>query len=235
MPPRVREQLRFVRQDGAFHLVTGEQLHYGDLYQLKALAGVHGSHAHSNVWRFWHAHNQGLEEGRTGSDHPDEPELSAGLPSDSVVEVRHICCDEELWWRPRDGLWFYLAPGSGVFFNLGRTVVVSSHGELWYKLGCTRDFVDQTRDEAFGDYDETNSPLWILEYACARAKGFDSVQYTYFYEGTVVKYEVVHLQDVHRQQDGCPAPEHSWRYTSGWDGSRPCHCAPGSLELSCNG
>ena len=44
--------------------------------------------------------------------HPSEPELAGGMPDHSLVEVRHICCDREMDWRPKDGLWFYLAPGA---------------------------------------------------------------------------------------------------------------------------
>ena len=62
--------------------------------------------------------------------------------------------------------------GSGVFFNLGKTVVVSSHGELWYKLGCTREFVDRHRDEAIYWLDETLAPTWLMEYHCARHKRY---------------------------------------------------------------
>ena len=226
----------FVAQDDVFHIQPGHHLNYGGLYQMKALAGVFGGQAgHSNVWRFWHRQNTGKETGRTGVDTSKEPELGTGLPSHTIVEVRHICCDKEMSWRPRDGFWMYLAPGSGVFFNLGKTIATSSHGELWYELGCTRDFVDAHRDAALGEYDETIAPTWILEYACARFKGYDSVQYTHFYEGTIVKYEVVHLKDLHPQKDACPAKAFASRYTSGWDGSRPCHCKPGSTEMNCNG
>ena len=50
-------------------------------------------------------------------------------------------------------------------------MVVSSHGELWYKLGCTREFVDAHRDDAIYWLDETQAPTWLMEYHCARHKG----------------------------------------------------------------
>ncbi len=46
----------------------------------------------------------------------------AGFPSYSKVEVYHQCCDGEGW-----GFWNFLAPGSGIFLDLGKTIVFFTH------------------------------------------------------------------------------------------------------------
>ena len=48
-----------------------------------------------------------------------------GFPSHSKVEVYHDCCD----YVATFGLWFFLAPGSGVSIDLGKTISFFTHVE----------------------------------------------------------------------------------------------------------
>ena len=43
---------RAAPQDGAYHLEDGENLEYGDLFALNAMAAQLGDHG--DVWRFYH-------------------------------------------------------------------------------------------------------------------------------------------------------------------------------------
>ena len=216
---------------------NGAGLGYGDLYALKTNmphAGLQerpaeGGHR-GDVWRSIRRHNTPLWScGGTG-EACDERVLSEGAPSDSLVEVRHSCCDGNYPdGRPNDGFWSYLSPGSGIFFDVGRTVVAANHDSLWDQLGCTMDLL---RDHGV----DTGHPPWMLQFACARVQGYDSIQYTHQFEETLAHFEVVHLKDVSHQHDGCPDPRFAGLYTTGhWHGAgRACRCKPNQVELNCD-
>ena len=89
-------------QDAAYHLISGEILSFGGFFRLNALA-VHVVGG-DPICRFVHMHNEGRLRGRTGRPALDEPQLKAGRPAHSIAEVRHVCCDRRLSWRPKDGL-----------------------------------------------------------------------------------------------------------------------------------
>lgn len=132
--------------------------------------------------------------------------MTRGLPSHSLVEVTHACCDPS-----GQGLWHYLQPGSGIFLNLGNTIVTGDAvpgcwGTLEYRVRCLRD------------------------------RGYDSWQLPRIHEGGTKLYEIVNVRDLHGQGDGCFSPEMSaGRYFHGWDGSLPCRCAAGRNYINCEG
>ena len=152
--------------------------------------------------------------------------VSRGLPSHAVVEVTHTCCDDQSDGRSQ-GLWHYLQPGSGIFFNLGRTLVSDDNyfGNLRWQLGCG------------GDHFEV--------IGCLRGKGYDSVQLPHTFEptdgeGGTKLYEVINLQDTHVQSDGCFDQEESaGKYFKGLDAATPCVCVREGRSwgspLNCNG
>jgi hypothetical protein len=78
------------------------------------------------------------------------------VPHDTWVEVAHRSRSYESGWE-RDGMWFYITKGSGVWFNTGRTIAFGDHSEGFKHFG-----VSAENDLA----------------AAARAKGIDSVQFT---------------------------------------------------------
>ena len=130
------------------------------------------------------------------------------------IQVSHSCCD--VFDRgAAQGLWQYFEPGSGIFFDLGKTVV--GHLE---QVGC------------YGRYYEKMS--------CACNKGYHSWQLGYSFEANTQLFEIINLCDMHTQEDGCFDPVASaGRYFRGWDASEPCRCKPegggfGS-PLNCNG
>lgn len=86
-----------------------------------------------DVWRSYRAVN------RLG-DQTRATVLNRGVPSHSLVEVTHACCDftstRSAGGRSQ-GLWHYLQPGSGIWFNVGNTIFSSGSGEraaCWHSL-----------------------------------------------------------------------------------------------------
>jgi hypothetical protein len=54
---------------------------------------------------------------------PDPPfAYSTGFPDNALVEIMHTCCDGN-----QNGYFSYLAKGSGIFVDLGRTKVFVDH------------------------------------------------------------------------------------------------------------
>ena len=123
--------------------------------------------------------------------------MTRGLPSHSLVEVTHTCCDP---WG--EGLWHYLQPGSGIFLNLGNTIITGDGVP-----GCGGTVADRV--------------------ACLLGKGYDTWQLPRIYEGGTKLYEIVNLRDRHSQGDGCfDATQSAGMYFKGYDGSLPCRCKP---------
>ena len=91
--------------------------------------------SHWDVWR-WYRTCNGCDG--TGSL------IARGVPSNGLIEVDHVCCDADdtyrLTKRPPDGYWMYMQPGSGIFLNVGRTLITLNHSTVvvdLFKMGCS--------------------------------------------------------------------------------------------------
>ena len=64
------------------------------------------------------------------------------------------------------------------------------------------------------------------------ARGYDTLQFTRRNED-IWKYEILekHVLD---PLGACPDAPNAHRYTSGWDGGRPCRCDPSRPEINCD-
>ena len=89
---------------------VAEQLAFGALYTTPHLRRVHGYSYIDYV--YIHAFGSAA----TGERSPYALAYPNGLPHDTLVEVRHFCCD-----GCAVGFWMSVAPGSGVHYHLGRT------------------------------------------------------------------------------------------------------------------
>jgi hypothetical protein len=80
-----------------------------------------------------------------------------------LVEVQHACCDP-----PGSGFWFYRTKRSGIFYDVGNTIAFWDHGDAYsFFFGMSAS-------------DANASPTVLADVAsAARARGFDSVQYTH--------------------------------------------------------
>ena len=78
-----------------------------------------------DVWRSYRAINRLWDQTRAAV-------LNRGVPSHSLVEVTHTCCDftsTRTAGGRSQGLWHYLQPGSGIWFNVGNTIFAYDSGE----------------------------------------------------------------------------------------------------------
>jgi hypothetical protein len=119
-------------------------------------------------------------------------------------------------------MWHYLAPGSGIFFNIGKTVALSSHQDA-REIGCS--------------YCLSNSKITECLIKQGRERGYDSIQFPTHKEGGIVKYELVdtHVADPLAPMGACPDAENAHRYRRGWKGRLQCHCNSSHDQLNCDG
>ena len=128
----------------------------------------------------------------------DENDGQRGFASHQRVVVYH--CSDTFADSPLLGFWMYLAPGSGVFYDLGKTLVARNASEL------TAHGMSQER---------------------LRAHGFDSVQFTHTWEDYIFKYEIVDVRaPVNSTETGaCPPASLLGSFYSGWTADAPCMCS----------
>ena len=90
--------------------------------------------------------------------HPPEA-YEAGLPAGTRAEVLHQggLSDEHT------GAWFLYAKGSGIWLDLGQTIVFGDHDDSYVRFNVTH-LAQQERNEAMS--------------AAARAEGYDTIQFT---------------------------------------------------------
>jgi hypothetical protein len=215
LPQSVRQSIDLARTSGTAMvpaLSSPSTYRYGD-FKLAQYPLHHG-----DIWRsfrtdnFWFWFNV---DARPAAIDPHKTTMFArGIPDYARVEISHSCCDVPDKGAPQ-GLWMYLQPGSGIFFDVGKTVV--GHLE---DIGCR------------GRYFE--------KMGCACRKGYHSWQLPYSFEANTQLFEIINLCDMHVQTDGCFDPVLSaGRYFKGWGGASPCVCKTegdrfGS-PMNCNG
>ena len=117
--------------------LCGRQLH--DAFRLYHNPPYPANAAFGTLWLYGHVDDT-LARGASAtalastvleSSAPEpEPGLhpSGGFPSHTLVEIMH--CAEEAEADARD-FWMYIAAGSGIYFDLGRTVAFRDRCELW--------------------------------------------------------------------------------------------------------
>lgn len=116
-----------------------------------------------------------------------------GFPNNSVVEIHHEYGDEE-----GCGYWMFLAPGSGISYNIGRTIVFQTHIEC---------------HKYFGYWN--GGHCWDSRYfnqmvMCGLKMGFDTIQFTNHPIGSsgIAVFELVDLRQPGKQlKSGRPNPD----------------------------
>ena len=106
--------------------------------------------------------------------------ISHGLPSHSRAEVAHRCCDPP----GASGVWFFHAPGSGIWYDLGRTLVMAVHGSVTQKL-----------DRSLTCFED--GACFTRVVAAARREGYDSLIFTAYHDEHVIEYEIIDLSLIH--------------------------------------
>lgn len=143
-----------------------------------------------------------------------------GIPNHTKIEVLHRCCDAK-----RIGFWFYLAVGSGLYYDVGKSLVVQDHKDAWIKL--------------FGSVTKPPSNLVELNheiYVRARSIGYDSIQYIYQPLGNERWcYEIQDCRSTTLQTTS-PCPDATDPITKhlflGYEGCLPFSCSAAELVLT---
>ena len=148
---------------------------------------------------------------------------SSGFRKHSLVEVWHAEHPRQSGgYDTYGGVWMYLAVGSGVFHDLGRTAVYSDH---------------QAAMEAFG-LPPINTVDFSALFARGRTRGLDTMQFTHRCE-TLFKFEIVDLRPGPSKRRGpCPSYLGANRtYRGGWRGQQSCVCSSNLNNgcLNCRG
>jgi len=111
-----------------------------------------------------------------------------GLPDYSWVEVTRYCCE---WWplnKGRPGYWLHLVIGSGIFYNIGRSIQFPTHHEacFYFLLGNSSYQKPMGNCTVGGDFPEMN--VYLREEA--ERRGYDSIHF--FEHGLNIEIMDVH-------------------------------------------
>ena len=154
-----------------------------------------------------------------------------GAPSHTKVEVVH-----RQWGLDGAGkYWMYLAPGSGIWFDLGHTYVLSRHIDT---DNTARIELRAHLSQNNVSFSHNATSRELLGQAIA-AGLFDSIQQPAADEFGVHKYEIQALFPPTSTENAtsaltCPPKAISHSFSSGWRGRAPCHCKPSSsCMLNC--
>lgn len=147
-------------------------------------------------------------------------------PLEGLVEVTH-CSDSFVLTYETLGMWMYHAPGSGIYFDLGRTIVFKYHKdaiEYFLKRSC-KDW------SLLHGYIECDSDFKDLVNVAK--KDYDSIQFLNHEDmrcgNTAV--EIIALNYVGDYP--CGNESGKGLFKSGWKGSMECECDPKKLCLNC--
>lgn len=145
-----------------------------------------------------------------------KPPPYPALAPHTWVEVAHCIQETEAV-----GCWFYYLPGTGIYFNLGKTIAFADHRDAaLFFLG------EQCPDT------ECSADIFTKMFTEAKNQGFDSVQFLRHDDmrcgNTAV--EIVHVRG--RGSDTCCGDASAFR--TGWKAKYPsCHCDSTLACLNC--
>lgn len=150
--------------------------------------------------------------------------LGASVPANTYVEVSHTVFPGD-----SGAIWYYMAVGSGVWLNMGTTVVYNDHADAVKDLlgvPChdgAQDGLD-TPTECENDFPGL--------YDKARSLGYDTIQFTHHYDCTcgpegpssfrqnrLCNTEIIYLKDANGAAHGCTGA-----LKGGWEASSDCNC-----------
>jgi hypothetical protein len=146
------------------------------------------------------------------------------LPSNKFVEVTH-CTDPEVESNENVGAWFYYAPGSGIYFNLGNTIYFDDHSQS-VKHFLNQDCLDSECVDYFPDL-----------FNKAKSLGYDSIQYLKHSDmrcgNTAI--EIVDVKAIGKYTCVIENIDDNWnlRYRSGYNGVNKCNCDNKKICMNC--
>ena len=141
-------------------------------------------------------------------------QYSNGIKNFTKIEVWHTFQS----WVGDPGFWMYFSKGTGIFYDVGKTIVFEDHWD------ATKYFLN-----------EPSNTLFSRLCNAAHEQGFDSIQFTHRAEGKF-KYEILDTRLGSKVwMDACPGKKLEIFFTTGLNGNKECKCVSGTSCLNCNG
>ena len=139
----------------------------------------------------------------------------APAKSKTWVEITH-CAGSKFERNAQP--WFYIAPGSGMFVNVGQTMAFATHDE------GARHFLGKSCKTFECDEE-------LLNMTAVAARLFDSLQFTHHCDGTcgLCQHELVMLRAGRRRSVASPCHE-ALEYRRGVGATLPCTCTAASVS-----
>jgi hypothetical protein len=147
------------------------------------------------------------------------------IAANTWVEVSH---QADPFGDETSGAWFMYAPGSGVYFNTGNTIVFEDHWAAYRAFGAN-DNAGMSWNAASQGYDSLQFTAWVdhVNYPCDDSQSNSGLKY--------MNLEIVaaKLAGTHACGSGDSWPSQAFR--SGWQASKECYCDSRQQYLNCNG
>ena len=147
-------------------------------------------------------------------------------PLSGLVEVTH-CSDSFVTTYETQGMWMYHAPGSGIYFDLGRTIAFKYHKDAvrhFLNKACTSWSWLHSNIECDSDFKD------LINVA---KKEYDSIQFLNHEDMRCgnMAVEIIALNYIGDYP--CGNKSGKGLFKTGWKGSRDCICDPTKLCLNC--
>ncbi len=167
--------------------------------------------------------NEAFTDMSDAHDPPDtvwlyKPPPYKALESNTWVEFTH-CADAVAVNEEAVGSWMYHAPGSGDYFNLGKTIAFDDHDDAVKRFLPGVECDPKVQNECSNNFKDL--------FPAAIKEGYDSIQFLCHADercgNTAV--EIVDLNGVGNYACQAKNPGGSdWKYKTGWNASLGCKC-----------
>ena len=147
-------------------------------------------------------------------------------PLSGLVEVTH-CSDSAITNYETVGMWMYHAPGSGIYFDLGKTIIFKHHSDAvkyFLNKSCNSLSLLHSDTECTGDF------INLINVA---KKNYDSIQFLNHDDMRCgnMAIEIIALNYIGDYP--CGNKSGIGLFKTGWKGSRECKCDPNQMCLNC--
>jgi hypothetical protein len=150
------------------------------------------------------------------------------LPANSWQEVQH---QADPFGDEHFGAWFVYAPGSGIYFNLGKTVAFSEHLDAYTHFAIkSGDANEEVSKAAVADGYDSIQFLAHVDHVNYQCDSHNTGHAGLAYMGV----EIVAVKFVGTFACGSSSGAPS-NVRSGWEASRQCHCDNSKQILNCKG
>jgi len=168
---------------------------------------------------------------------PSQPYYSqsgttAGLPGQTWVEIVHTA-----WPQDAEATWYYYAPGSAIWVNLGNTKAYNDHPD------ATQDLLGQPCKIQPGDFKGECELQFAELYTAAVKASLDTFQFLFHTDmpcdGNTRRNLALEIVEVHGPGrmtcSGYGGVMRKSRLRAGWEARSQCECDPNDDIINCKG